>query len=421
MLSPFGFSRAFLVDLEEAATLGDDAFLGNRVVVGTTSAFPDGGDYDLPQVVCRNFENTYERQEDGVPRGDGDDDDVSDSDSDSSTSSSSNSSSSPSASGFDSSDVPTRPLSVQFLNMEGTAAVRLRTNPFNCGAVPQPVTLFCVSVSMEDGCFLSGLRGRFELGHRYPDSDVASVINMSPFMLTASTIFPSPPRRGKGGGYTSDSSGVDDASMSEDSDDDDDDDDEDNDDEPPPDEDIKRGITPPGRWHVYTAVFDGERSVLRVDGVPETSREEERGGGRQRGVGSGSLDGLTLGGDHMFDSPICSGSGTDGEGDGSIAEVVAFSGVLAQSDLESVERYLLAKHRIGKGSKGRKVGDVHRRDAHALIAQAPPWNLDEFRVPLKYAAQERSMSWNRFSEVTRESFNIARIGASKKSEESSDW
>ena len=44
-----------------------------------------------------------------------------------------------------------------------------------------------------------------------------------------------------------------------------------------------------GQWHVYTAIFDGARSEMYVDGRCE---------GAGKSVGNGSLDGLTIGCDH---------------------------------------------------------------------------------------------------------------------------
>jgi len=44
-----------------------------------------------------------------------------------------------------------------------------------------------------------------------------------------------------------------------------------------------------GTWHVYTAVFDGDRSAMYVDGVKEASG---------RSAGSSPLDGVRLGCDH---------------------------------------------------------------------------------------------------------------------------
>lgn len=53
---------------------------------------------------------------------------------------------------------------------------------------------------------------------------------------------------------------------------------------------LQRGSTRSnGEWHVYSVVFDGERSAIYVDGVLESSGKS---------VGGGKLDGLTIGGDH---------------------------------------------------------------------------------------------------------------------------
>lgn len=90
------------------------------------------------------------------------------------------------------------------------------------------------------------------------------------------------------------------------------------DEEDPSEDRIRRGTTGPGLWHCYTAVFDGDRSVVRVDGAeePRTTRETaglpdgsgpdslEEAGTR---VGDVPLDGLTIGSDHLFNESLCYG------------------------------------------------------------------------------------------------------------------
>ena len=71
--------------------------------------------------------------------------------------------------------VPSLPC-VQFLNWDSSSAVRMRTSEFLCGPVPQPVTVFVVGIASEDGCFVSGLRGRFEIGHMYPDDRLSEQV-----------------------------------------------------------------------------------------------------------------------------------------------------------------------------------------------------------------------------------------------------
>ena len=68
---------------------------------------------------------------------------------------------------------------VQFLNASGSHAVCMTTPRFACGPVPEPVTILCVGIATEDGCFLSGLHHRFELGHLYPHDKVAEVTELS--------------------------------------------------------------------------------------------------------------------------------------------------------------------------------------------------------------------------------------------------
>ncbi|KAL7580331.1 hypothetical protein ACA910_004363 [Epithemia clementina (nom. ined.)] len=65
------------------------------------------------------------------------------------------------------------PLSIQFLNATGDHALCMMTPPLACGPVAEPITIFCVGIATEDGCFLSGLHSRFELahGHLYPGDE----------------------------------------------------------------------------------------------------------------------------------------------------------------------------------------------------------------------------------------------------------
>lgn len=89
-----------------------------------------------------------------------------------------------------------------------------------------------------------------------------------------------------------------------------------------------RGRTGPGLWHCYTAVFDGQNSIIRVDGCKEPAQTREdfddeddiddadKACNASKYVGSGYLDGLTIGSDHQFDMSLCYGEieGESGQG-----------------------------------------------------------------------------------------------------------
>ena len=48
----------------------------------------------------------------------------------------------------------------------------------------EPVTVLCVGIATEDGSFLSGLHHRFELGHLYPNDEVAEATELSPVCIS---------------------------------------------------------------------------------------------------------------------------------------------------------------------------------------------------------------------------------------------
>jgi len=309
---------------------------------------------------------------------------------------------------------------VQFLNVAGDRAVRLRTPYFACGFVSQPVTIFICAVALVDGCILSGLRRRFEVGHMYPDSSRDALIDMSSVCVSASQK--DPPKEAEvgggfrrtgasgglvigggatgsdseteaGSGYSSSSNGSSTMSV-------------------PPENCIHRGTIGPGAWHCYTVVMDGKGTEVRVDG----RREEKAFAG---GCGDGVLDGLTLGADHHFDFPLCDGGALEGDGEGTIAEVAAFKGRMDEGDIECIERRLMAKHGISPGTKMSPIEDEWGRQVQALIAQPHPWKL-EGRVPLRIAARHHSVAWYRANKVTGEDLHVPRIG-SKLGTGSSDW
>mmetsp|Transcript_13716 Transcript_13716/g.19607 ORF Transcript_13716/g.19607 Transcript_13716/m.19607 type:complete len:768 (+) Transcript_13716:189-2492(+) len=373
---------------------------------------------------------------------------------------------------------------VQFLNADGSRAVCLRTPPFQCGPVRSPITIFCVGIATEDGCFLSGLKNRFELLHGHPTNKRDMYNDLSPVCL--------------GLGHVNDtkiqpmvSSSVSNTKndlfsiISKESYDNESSDDEDkveiqggiscscqfqrigssqsefecDDDNNEAIHSIVRGKLGPGLWHCYTAIFDGSTSSIRIDGVDEPCARclyEKDSSGDSDGIDNTPiLDGLTIGADHRFDIPLCCGELSDGEGEGSIAELIVFKGRLQHSDVVCLESYLMKKHGILDVSAIRNSKNMHnypsendepkhgekcncknirsdefeeqnqweedewRRQAHALLTQ-PPLVVSGERVPLRVLAQHRSMAWARVNDVTGKYIRVSRIG-SKLSTGSSDW
>lgn len=355
-----------------------------------------------------------------------------------------------------------RQRSIQFLNADKSRAVYMRTSPFDCGEITSPVTMFVVAIALEDGCFVSGLEKRFELGHLYGDQ-LDTDIEMSPICIATQS-------NSKHSGLTrkqmvlipSKSSSDKSDSSSDDSDDDDfqidshcrckiqnnrkyevnsDDSDPGEEFKPVDEKRIIRGSLGPGKWHLYTAIFNGKNSVIRVDGVPEpvdTSHIDHD--------DFPALDGLTIGSDHIFDMSLCFGEGSDGEGEGSISEIAVFRGAMATDDLEQIEKFLLKKHGIIHGDDRYLRSHTSQmyiipetsevtmkiptqvnqwqenkwtKDAHALMVHAPPFEVST-GVPLRVAARHRSVAWSRMCEVTGKPLHVSRIGA-KNSNGSSDW
>lgn len=207
---------------------------------------------------------------------------------------------------------------------------------------------------------------------------------------------------------------------------------------------IIRGKTGPGRWHCYTAIFDDEESLLRVDGLMEQNVENNNKQQQLKRRPSNAnenekpiralLDGLTIGSDHRFDMSLCFGGGDPGEGEGAISEVAVFKGRLPISDLVVMEAYLMSKHGIKQAipplpqrvvNKRIPISswqeDEWNRQAHALIQQYPPYSsFGGDRVPLGFLAKHRSVAWYRKNDVTGAVMRVSRIG-SKYSTGSSDW
>jgi len=403
-----------------------------------------------------------------------------------------------------------RQKSVQFLNANGSRAVRMQTLPFECGPLTMPFTVFCVGIATEDGVFLSGLKKRFELGHLYPQNKVDEITEMSSVCIAfddsetmhknnhnddeeqeqerETAMGSSLSNRSSDvyhealGGYDRRNNIDNYGSSSGDETDDDDDaigisgsfdeDDEDDIDSQPPL--VCRGKTGPGLYHCYTAIFDGDQSVIRVDGAIEfdgsTIKKQSDNSssarflsfGEQNSSSSSSLlppssssppmlDGLTIGSDHRFDMSLCFGEGDPGEGEGAISELAVFKGRLPDIDLATIEKHMMKKHGIYRApstptSEPNAANDTSkqdtdirntptnttttiispwhedewRRQAHALIVQPYPYVLSGKNVPLRFLSNHRSVAWHRSCDVTGTALRVSRIG-SKLSNGSSDW
>ncbi len=341
---------------------------------------------------------------------------------------------------------------LQLLNADKSRAVYLRTPRFDCGPVSGPVTMFCVGIATEDGCFVSGLETRFELGHLHGVDAMDRDIDMSPICICAEE------RKNKYQQHT----GKVVKSYSEDMTDSSNDEDyqinrkgsifcqckiqyhnlndgsslEGEECEQPSQKNIYRGEMGPGRWHCYTAVFNGKESLIRVDGCTErVNNASSSPCTNAHNDNRPSLDGLTIGSDHCFETPLCSGTGSEGEGEGSIAELSVFKGSLPLQDIECYEKYLMAKHGIVHGHQklfpqeennlliqnygNRWQEDRWRRQAHALMSHPPYYDVGN-SIPLRVAVGHRSVAWVRTNRVTGSQMKVSRIGA-KHSNGSSDW
>lgn len=319
--------------------------------------------------------------------------------------------------------------SVQFLNASGSSAVRLLTPPFACGPLVNQVTIVCVGVATEDGCFLSGLKTRCEFGHLYPQSERDSIIDMSSVCISVDQV--------------ADVDGINHGAGDEDEDDDSsagadaqhgcncpfnpskeslDCESVRGEDVKPPDY-VHKGRRGPGQWHCYVAVIDGSHSSIRIDGSPEIMTHfinDDSKGSRVL------LDGLTIGSDHSFDMSLGFGDGGPGEGEGSISELIVFQGRLPLDDVKALENHLMQKHGISPTVPGTEEllqqEDEWKRDSRALIAQPAPYDLIVVPegVPLRVVAKDDSVSWHRLNAVTGQRIDVARIG-SRQSQGSSDW
>ena len=325
---------------------------------------------------------------------------------------------------------------VQFLNASGSSALRLLTPPFACGPLSGQMTILCVGIATEDGCFLSGLTRRCELGHMHPQCERDSIIDMSPVCICCD---------GSGASGARNSNNAEDFAHTPTTDEEECDDDssaaadvcncafnpskelfdagsvhDGEDDSKLPDY-VHMGRLGPGRWHCYVAVIDGSESTIRVDGAQETITHFIN-----DDAGPVILDGLTIGSDHSFNMSLCFGDGAPGEGEGSISELIVFQGRLPLRDLEALEDHLMRKHGITPTTSAdanlRQQEDEWKRMSRALIEQSAPYNsiVVPDGVPLRVMANDPSVSWHRNNAVTGERMQVARIG-SRLSQGSSDW
>jgi hypothetical protein len=325
--------------------------------------------------------------------------------------------------------------SIQFLNADGSHAVCMMTPHFACGPLTEPVTILCVGIATEDGCFLSGLHHRFELGHMYPNGAVEEVTELSPVCIATDTWQveekPLIPNNDDDGPAFHLSSSGDDSSYDfseeegsssfkcecifngvgdkvEEIDDDE-------------NRKVHRGKRGPGAWHCYVAVFDDESSLVRIDGLTEPLQA----GDLMQGAHPGMLDGLTIGSDHCFGMSLCCGHGSGGEGEGAIAELAVFRGRLDISDIEVLERQMMQRHGIPSSQDATPETvwqeNTWERQAQALFWQTSDhdWNF-EHRVPLRMMARHRSVAWKQSSPVTGKEVRIQKIGC-RPGASSSDW
>jgi hypothetical protein len=336
-----------------------------------------------------------------------------------------------------------RQKSVQFLNSDGSHAVCMTTPPFACGPLSVPLTIFCVGIATEDGCFLSGLHHRFELGHMYPNSAAAEFSELSAVCVTTAPWGYEDHTAGEQAGNLLqanmeksrpyDSPNSDDSSV--DASDDDgtktpececayqfvekklemaaDEDDVD-------DEEAKtmyHGQLAPGTWHCYVVVVNGDDTQIRVDGIAEKVSS--------RGVDNASytamLDGLTIGSDHKWDMSLCCGFGSGGEGEGAIAELAVFNGCLSEADIEVLEKDMMIRHNIPPVSyhsnEERSQDHEWMRQAQALFVR-PDSSFDN--IPLRYMSRHRAVAWKQFHAVTGVPMIQQKIGA-RAGGESSEW
>lgn len=337
---------------------------------------------------------------------------------------------------------------IQFLNIDSSHAVRLFTPPFE-KIETTPLTVFCVAIATEDGCFFSGLKKKFEMGHMYPATNAVND-ERSPICLNAdytevirdqenvnqrrrgnennhSTMHSTTcdhecnfgsANRSLESGFTCTAdaySGLCSPNKHEE--------DTDNDDEEEC-EHIARGQLGPGVWRCYTAIFDGESSIIRINGVDESLHYDSV----ISPTFQACLDGITIGSDHTFDMSLCFGQGSAGEGEGAMAELALFKGSLDSIDILALEMHLMTKHGIPfptKPKSERTIDDFYSRLGHALMDQSPSCASDTYMnntsVPLHYMTKLRNVAWQQTNPVSGEPISVQRIGNKNRVGSSSEW
>lgn len=364
---------------------------------------------------------------------------------------------------------------VQFLNASKYHAVCMITPMFACGPITEPVTIICVAIATEDGCFLSGLQHRFEVGHMYPEDELTEIVersalcigtedwihdeNSGPLItkelyddemngnfqaedeqssrLSASRDDTSDAREDSTRSYG-------DGSSEEDEGDENENDkkrrmnrckcvyrnvgsklDEYDDDENYTKRSLHRGRFAPGSWHCYTAIVDGNHSELRVDGMKEELEHHKFSEIRN---GRPMLDGLTLGSDHCFGISLCCGQHMERGGDGAIAEVAVFKGRLPVEDLERLEAQMMREHQIDKPISAQAALEENKclKKAEILYLWPPPSSSETPQteaavpLPLHYMTRHRNVSWKQYDPVSGDEVRLSRIGA-RNAGSSSDW
>jgi len=361
-----------------------------------------------------------------------------------------------------------RQRGLQFLNSSGSHAVCMTTPFFGCGPIPEPLTIFCVGIATEDGCFLSGLFRRFEIGHLYPNNEAAEATEQSAICIAAesweeenlaatrSESVESLPYKfssddssfeSSRGGHTSTDiikcncvfKGVNDKLDLMYDDDNNhhghDDDGENSEDNAGRNIRISRGRFGPGTWHCYTAIVDGQESEIRVDGISEPVAMDVKDAGNFRRA---MLDGLTIGSDHCFGMSLCCGFGSGGgEGEGAISEIAVFAGRLDLADVKAIEQQLMEQHAIPPvetTSRRDEMWEEYRlvREGQALFATNPQGvkeigvngegegAVEPRGIPLRYMARHRLVAWHQRNPVTGLPLNLTKIGC-RPGADSTDW
>jgi len=178
--------------------------------------------------------------------------------------------------------------------LEFHGAALLRTTPFTA-PLAQPITIIVVARARGDTTIVDSLgarSGRFELCHGYPSAMPATA---------------GPPQVV----MTADGRGVESPAK------------------------LLRGATRGnGQWHVYTAIFDGAKSEMYVDGRCE---------GAGKTVGNGSLDGISMGCDHSGVFHL----------KGAIAELRLFHSHVEPSERSQTEAALALRYGLSHASVSR--------------------------------------------------------------------